>query len=141
MVEKSAPNVAVNRFCDLAKKYQMDVVPGTLIERDPKDGHVYNTAYYIDRSGKILLSYRKVHLWHPERTYLKNGEAGFGTAKNRFGIEVGLCVCWDIAFPEVFKELALKKGAQLIIAPGNIMYIKIQQYLITFNFYSLLEFG
>lgn len=118
MVEKTAPGVAVKRFCDLAVKYKLDVVPGTLIETDPEDGKVYNTAYYIDRSGEILLSYRKVHLWHPERKYLTKGESGYGTCKNRFGIEVGLCVCWDIAFPEVFRELALKQNAQLIIAPA-----------------------
>lgn len=118
MVEKTAPGVAVKRFCDLAVKYNLDVVPGTLIEKDPEDGLVYNTAYYIDRSGEILLSYRKVHLWHPERKYLTKGESGYGTCTNRFGIEVGLCVCWDIAFPEVFREMALKQNAQLIIAPG-----------------------
>ncbi|KAG2209603.1 hypothetical protein INT46_007598 [Mucor plumbeus] len=118
MVEKTAPKVAVNRFSALAKKYEMDIVPGTLTERDPSDGHVYNTAYYIDKSGKVLLSYRKVHLWHPERQYMKKGEDGFSTVKNRFGIEIGLCICWDIAFSEVFRELAIKRKAQLIIAPA-----------------------
>lgn len=142
MVEKTAPGLAVQRFCDLAVKYNLDVVPGTLIERDPKDGRVYNTAYYIDRSGEILLSYRKVHLWHPERKYLTKGESGYGTCKNRFGIEVGLCVCWDIAFPEVFRELALKQNAQLIIAPGMcVTYnIKSNAHRITYVF-SILEFG
>jgi predicted amidohydrolase len=120
MVEKTEPGVAVNRFCELAKKYKMDIVPGTLIERDPTDGHVYNTSHYIDQSGEILMSYRKVHLWHPERYYMKKGESGYSTVRNRFGIEIGLCVCWDIAFPEAFREMALKRRAQLIIAPGNV---------------------
>ncbi|KAI8090988.1 Nitrilase/cyanide hydratase and apolipo protein N-acyltransferase [Gilbertella persicaria] len=117
-VEKTAPGVAVQRFCQLAKKYKMDIVPGTLIERDPQDGHVYNTAYYIDQSGHILLAYRKMHLWHPERSYLKEGKEGYATVTNRFGIRVGLCICWDIVFPDVFKEMALKQKAQLIIAPA-----------------------
>ncbi|KAI9475944.1 MAG: Nitrilase/cyanide hydratase and apolipo protein N-acyltransferase [Benjaminiella poitrasii] len=118
MIETTAPGVAVNRFQKLAKKYTIDIVPGTLVERDPKDGLVYNTTYYIDQSGAVLLSYRKVHLWYPERKYLTKGQDGFPTVKNRFGISIGLCICWDIAFPEVFREMALKQKAQLIIAPA-----------------------
>jgi predicted amidohydrolase len=124
MIEKTKPGVAVDRFRQLARKYKIDIVPGTLMERDPTDGHTYNTAYYIDQSGEVLLSYRKVHLWHAERTYLKKGENRYPTAKNRFGIEVGLVVCWDIAFSAAFREMALNRKAQLIIAPGrwNIHY-------------------
>lgn len=131
MVEKTAPGVALGRFQDLAKKYKIDLVPGTLIERDPTDNNVYNTAHYIDKSGEVLLSYRKVHLWHPERLYLTKGENGFETVKNRFGLVVGLCICWDIAFPETFRELALKKNAQLVIAPGNLLYCFFGGYLLT----------
>lgn len=46
------------------------------------------------------------------------GTKGYQTVKNRFGLTVGLCICWDIAFPEVFRELALKQGANLVIAPA-----------------------
>ncbi|KAI8393469.1 carbon-nitrogen hydrolase [Radiomyces spectabilis] len=111
-------NGARNRFCDLARKYELDIVPGTVIERDPHDGHLYNCAYYIDKSGEVLLEYRKVHLWHPEREYMKGGKHGFATVKNRFGITLGMCVCWDIAFPEGFRHMVLKHHAQLVIAPA-----------------------
>jgi predicted amidohydrolase len=50
------------------------------------------------------------------REYL--GSRGYQTAKTRFGIIIGLCICWDIAFPEVFRELSLKQHAQLVIAPA-----------------------
>lgn len=64
---------ACQRFCDLAKTHGLDIVVGTIIERDPDDNHLYNCAYYIDKDGKVLLEYRKVHLWHPERDYLHKG--------------------------------------------------------------------
>lgn len=117
MIE-TVPGESIGRLQKLARQYRLDVVPGTLMERDSKDGNVYNTAYYIDQSGDILLSYRKVHLWHSERTYITKGEGEFKVVKNRFGINVGLCICWDMAFPEVFRELSLKHNAQLIIIPG-----------------------
>ncbi|KAI9310987.1 carbon-nitrogen hydrolase [Dichotomocladium elegans] len=106
------------RFCGLAKQYDVDMVVGTLIEKDPEDGHLYNCAYYLDHTGKVLLEYRKVHLWHPERTYLRPSQRGFHTVKNRFGLTVGMCICWDIAFPEAFRHMAIKHGAQLVIAPA-----------------------
>lgn len=49
-----------------------------------------------------------------------SGKHGFGTTKNRFGITVGMCVCWDIAFPEGFRHMVFKDGAQLVIAPGKL---------------------
>ncbi|KAL0083842.1 Nitrilase/cyanide hydratase and apolipo protein N-acyltransferase [Phycomyces blakesleeanus] len=102
----------------LARKYNMDLVPGTIIEMDREDGNLYNCSYYIDKSGKILLEYRKFHLWHPERSYLSHGQKGFNTAVNRFGLIIGMCVCWDIAFPEVFRYLTQEKKAQLVITPA-----------------------
>ncbi|KAI9023577.1 carbon-nitrogen hydrolase [Phycomyces nitens] len=116
--KRSSIQGAAERFSALARKYDMDLVPGTVIERDPTDGNLYNCSYYIDKSGKILLEYRKYHLWHPERTYLSNGQHGFNTAVNRFGLTFGLCVCWDIAFPEVFRHMTQEKNAQLVITPA-----------------------
>ncbi|CAO3586336.1 unnamed protein product [Absidia cylindrospora] len=63
------------------------------------------------------MTYRKVHLWHPERAKFTPG-SGFGTVTNRFGIKLGLCVCWDIAFNDCFTEMALNQGADLIVAPA-----------------------
>ncbi|KAG0172444.1 hypothetical protein DFQ28_005071 [Apophysomyces sp. BC1034] len=102
----------------LARKYQIDLVPGSIYERDPEDGHIYNTTYYVDKDGSILLQYRKVHLWIPERERVSQGNLGFGTATNRFGIVVGLCLCWDLNFPEGFRQMALESRAQLIIVPA-----------------------
>lgn len=65
---------ASNRFCEIAAQYGLDIIVGTIIERDPDDNRLYNCAYYIDKDGKILLEYRKVHLWHPERDYLHRGK-------------------------------------------------------------------
>ncbi|KAI8143420.1 carbon-nitrogen hydrolase [Fennellomyces sp. T-0311] len=114
---KSAVVGGSERFSKLAQRYGMDIVTGTLIERDPDDGKYYNVAYYIDKSGEILLDYRKVHLWAPERKYLTPGNE-YKVVKNRFGVVIGLCACWDIIFNEIFRHMCLEQGAQLIIAPA-----------------------
>lgn len=108
------------RFGELARRYNLDIVPGTLVEQDQTDKKYYNVEYYIDKSGEALLAYRKVHLWAPERRYLTEGRDGFPVAKNRFGITVGLCACWDIVFNEVFREMVMDHKAQLVICPGTV---------------------
>jgi predicted amidohydrolase len=63
----------VQVFCDLARKYSIDIVPGTIVEGDKTEDAVINSAYYIDNKGNILMDYQKVHLWHPERKWLTRG--------------------------------------------------------------------
>ncbi|KAI8089631.1 Nitrilase/cyanide hydratase and apolipo protein N-acyltransferase [Halteromyces radiatus] len=104
------------RIVALAQEYDIDIVTGTYPEKG-KDGKLYNCCSYVDKEGIVLLTYRKVHLWHPEREKFTPGNS-FGTVVNRFGIKVGLCVCWDIAFNDCFTEMALNQDAELIVAPS-----------------------
>lgn len=109
----------VRHFQQLARHYDLDIVPGSIIEMDAADGRLYNTAYYIDRTGTIKGRYRKINLWHPERSYITAGSEVevFETAYGR----VGLVICWDLIYPEVFRAL-LKQGAELVFCPSYWCY-------------------
>lgn len=100
-------------FQRLAKKYKMDIVTGSIMEKE-KTG-VYNVTYYIDSKGKVLSRYKKINLWHPERPYIKPGKkvSVFNTKYGR----IGLIICWDLAFPEIFRKI-VKRGADIIICPS-----------------------
>jgi len=100
-------------FQNLAKKYKIDIVPGSIIEKD-KLGF-YNTTYYIDSNGKIKSRYRKINLWHPEKHYLNPGNE-VSVFNTKFG-KIGLIICWDLIFPEVFRKMA-KKGVNIVICPS-----------------------
>ncbi len=97
----------------LARKYKIDIVPGSFVEG--QRGGWYNTTYFIDRTGKIKGVYRKVNLWLPERKEINPGNeiAVFNT---RYG-KVGLTICWDLIFPEIFRRM-LQRGAQIIFCPS-----------------------
>ncbi|KAJ5181302.1 Carbon-nitrogen hydrolase [Penicillium cf. griseofulvum] len=102
----------------LAKELQICIVPGTMIEKltEPDQSTLfYNTAYFISNDGTILGSYRKQNLWHPERPYLTSGPECHVAIDTPIG-RVGMLVCWDLAFPEPFRELILD-GAQIVIVP------------------------
>ncbi len=100
-------------FQTLAKKYKIDIVAGSIIEKDNIGYH--NVCYYIDSKGTVKGKYQKINLWLTERKILVPGTKTcvFNT---RFG-KVGLTICWDLILPNLFKTLA-KKGAEIIFCPS-----------------------
>lgn len=98
------------RFRELAAGYGVDLVPGSWQEKEER--RFYNTTYYIDRSGEVLARYRKVHLWISEKSYATPGE-GAVVADGRLG-RVGLAICWDLAFPGLFREM-FRQGADVAV--------------------------
>jgi predicted amidohydrolase len=68
---------------------------------------LHNTTYYIDSSGKIKSRYRKVNLWRSERKYFVPGHK-VSVFNTKFG-KIGLIICWDLIFPEVFRKM-VKRG-------------------------------
>lgn len=103
----------VKHFQRLAAQYNIDIVPGSIIEGE--ESGLYNTTYYIDNTGDILAKYRKVHLWLPERSYITPGE-GVSVVETRFG-KVGLIICWDLMFPETFRAM-VEEDVEIVICPS-----------------------
>ncbi|MGC8490242.1 MAG: carbon-nitrogen hydrolase family protein [Syntrophobacteraceae bacterium] len=104
---------SITEFCaDLARKHQIYLVPGSLYEKVGDD--YYNTAPVFSPTGEMLAQYRKMYPWRPYEKTLAGKETvvfeipGFGV--------VGICICYDIWFPEVIRDLVCK-GAELILAP------------------------
>jgi predicted amidohydrolase len=101
-------------FQQLAREYTIDIVAGSIIEGD-QDDQLYNTTYYIDKSGTIKGRYRKVNLWLSERSYLTPGNEVV-VCDTAYG-KVGLIICWDLIFPEIFREM-MRRGVELVLCPS-----------------------
>ena len=100
-------------FQKFAKKYKIDIVTGSIIEKE-KSG-LFNTTYYIDCRGRVKGVYRKTNLWIDEKKYLAPGNkiAVFNT---KYG-KAGLIICWDLAFPELFRRM-VAKGVRIVFCPS-----------------------
>ncbi|MFH0949290.1 MAG: carbon-nitrogen hydrolase family protein [Candidatus Aenigmatarchaeota archaeon] len=100
-------------FQNFAKKYKIDIVAGSIIEKN-RIGN-FNVCYYVDSIGKIKGKYKKINLWLTERKQIVPGNevCVFNT---KFG-KVGLAICWDLIFPEIFRKM-VKKGANIIFCPS-----------------------
>ncbi|PON27436.1 hypothetical protein TGAM01_v203817 [Trichoderma gamsii] len=120
----------LDQYCVLARELSVCLVPGTFVERHPAaaqssgnrtlndldgDYQLFNTSYFISHEGEILGSYRKKNLWHTERSHQSRGWEKHSAISTPLG-KVGLLICWDLAFPEAFRQL-VKDGADIIIVP------------------------
>ena len=93
------------------------------------DGHHFNTSILIDRDGKIVGKYRKVHLpghsefdperafQHLEKRYFEPGDLGFPVWRTMGGI-LGMCICNDRRWPETYRVMGLQ-GVELIVLGYN----------------------
>ncbi|MBY9005201.1 MAG: carbon-nitrogen family hydrolase [Candidatus Lokiarchaeota archaeon] len=95
------------------------IVIGSIIES--KNNKYFNTAFILGKNGQLLGKYRKVHLFSPmfEKDFLTQGNS-IGTFKilELKNIKIGLGICYDLRFPEIFRKMALN-GAKLIILPSE----------------------
>lgn len=84
-----------------------------------KDGnHLYNTAVLIGPRG-FMGKYRKIHLFLNEKDYFRQGNTGLPLFQAG-SCRIGMLVCFDWIFPEVWRILALK-GADCICHPSNLV--------------------
>ena len=107
------PGPISDHLCELAKKYEIWLVPGSMYEIE--GDKLFNTAIVISPEGKLIKKYRKMFPWLPYE--------GGTTAGNDFCVfdipgvgRFGLCICFDMWFPEVARTLAWM-GAEVILQP------------------------
>lgn len=89
----------------------------------------FNTSIIVDKSGRIVGKYRKIHLpgysepqphlesQHLEKRYFEPGDLGFPVWRAFNGI-VGMCICNDRRWPETYRVMALQ-GAELVLVGYN----------------------
>jgi len=99
------------RFAELAREKACYIVGGLYTARD---GKIYNEAIVWDRGGEVVARYDKVHLAGDEQTSLTAGQS-YRIVDADFGC-FGVCVCWDMQFPEVCRHYALR-GVRLVVCP------------------------
>jgi predicted amidohydrolase len=110
---------------ELARDLGIDLVAGSVAER--REGHerVSNTSVHVGADGEIRAVYRKIHMFdiEVEGTVYRESEhsepaAEIVLSETAGGIGLGLTVCYDLRFPELYRILALR-GARIITVPAN----------------------
>ena len=115
------PSVAAARRW--AAELDLAIVAGSVIERAPGDARAYNTSLLIQPDGEVTAAYRKLHLFDVEAggvTYRESAGARAGAEvvlDRTLGHAVGMSICYDLRFPELYRRLALE-GAEIVAVPA-----------------------
>ena len=125
---ENIPGYSTSLISQLAKKYKIWILIGSLLEtvgagRD-LPSKPFNTSVLINPNGKIIAKYRKIHLFDIR---LK-GKQILESSRNQAGknpklakienIKVGLSICYDLRFPELYRYYSTN-GAKIICIPSS----------------------
>ena len=114
-------------FAKAARELAMWVHAGSFHETGPDAARTYNTSLVFDRSGALAGAYRKIHLYdveipgrvsyHESRAVAPGSDVVTATVE---GLVLGLSVCYDLRFPELYRRLAVA-GATALVVPAAFM--------------------
>ena len=120
---------AVPRLQKMAKDLSIAIICG-VSERN--DGSIYNSQVFIDANGQVVGSYRKTHLF----TGTPIGEDECFSPGNEFksfpfgGLRLGLSICYDLRFPEVYRALAIEEEANVFILSAAWPFPRLEHFRI-----------
>jgi predicted amidohydrolase len=115
---------AVTWARDAARELGIDLVAGSVAERVDGEAKLRNTSLHIGPDGEVKAAYRKVHMFDVEvdgTVYRESDHEAPGEdvvlSATAGGVELGLTVCYDVRFPELYRILAVR-GARIVTIPA-----------------------
>lgn len=133
----------VSSISEEAKKNSIQVI-GTLYEKSPKPNRVYDTSFLIEKNGKVISTYRKIHLYDAlgfkESAKLYPGSSIAKPVKTSVG-KMGMMICYDLRFPEMSRILA-SSGSEILVVPSAWVKGKMkEEHWLTINKTRAIENG
>lgn len=133
----------VQSISKAAKQNSIQII-GTFYEKSKRKDRVYDTSFLIDKHGKIISVYRKIHLYDAlgfkESDKLISGSKIVPPVKSSIG-KLGMLICYDLRFPEMSRALA-SSGSQILVVPSAWVKGKMkEEHWITINKTRAIENG
>lgn len=124
----------LTRVREAASERGVGLLAGSIVEdlaasgEGPAETGLANTSVLFDRDGERLVTYRKHHLFgygSAEQELLTPGESL--SVAEFAGFTVGVSTCYDLRFPELYRELA-ERGATLVLVPSAWPYPRVEHW-------------
>jgi predicted amidohydrolase len=124
---ETIPGPTADRMAALAAELGIHLVAGSMLERQAGQERVVNTCLLLGPDGRTLAAYRKIHLFDidlPGHVTIRESDTRapgtepvvVDTALGR----IGLAVCYDLRFPELFRRLAAGPlAAEIVVMPSG----------------------
>jgi predicted amidohydrolase len=111
-------------LADMARTGKITIVAGGLPERSDDSARPYNTCAVFAPTGDLVARYRKIHLFDVELTDGSTLRESSATTAGSDpvvveieGFKVGLSICYDLRFPELYRAL-VNLGAEVLVVPA-----------------------
>jgi predicted amidohydrolase len=108
----------------IAQELCVELVAGSIVERVQGREKLANTCVHVDADGELKAVYRKLHMFDVEvagRSYRESDLEDPGEeivlSQTADGVELGLSICYDLRFPELYRILAVR-GARVFALPA-----------------------
>jgi predicted amidohydrolase len=108
----------------IARELSVDLVAGSILERVPGQAKLANTSVHVDPRGQVRAAYRKLHMFDVEvaghvyrESALEQPGEEIVLSHTADGVELGLSICYDVRFPELYRILAVR-GARVVALPA-----------------------
>ncbi|MCF8052986.1 MAG: hypothetical protein K9L59_17245 [Desulfobacterales bacterium] len=115
LAESPTASATLDALSELCARGDFFLVTGFA---EKAEGRIFNSSALVGPTG-VLHVYRKLHLFNKEKEYFDPGDTSLQVQEIR-GVKIGMMVCFDWAFPEVSRVLALQ-GADVICHPSNLV--------------------
>lgn len=125
LAEDPQNSSTVDALISLCKEQNFHIVTGFAEKTRDK---IYNSALLIGPAG-VMHIYRKLHLFNTEKIMFDAGDIPLQLNIVN-GVKIGMLVCFDWAFPETIRSLALQ-GAEVIAHPSNLVLSFCQEAMLT----------
>jgi len=125
------PGPLTQPFADLARELDCWILLGSVAERSTDPLRPFNTSVLLDPAGGIAATYRKRHLFDVsidggpsdrESARITPGDSSvvavLGGVAEEVDVKIGLSICFDLRFPELYRELTAA-GAVILSVPAN----------------------
>jgi len=108
----------------IARELGVDLIAGSIVERVEGREKLANTSVHVDPDGELRAVYRKLHMFDVDvggRSYRESDLEEPGDeivlSQTAEGLELGLSICYDLRFPELYRILAVR-GARAFPLPA-----------------------
>lgn len=102
-------------ICAAAKNFSVNIIGGSVIVNN--GGKIFNRSLVANRRGELVATYDKAHLFsfaHEDDVFSAGDKISVAELD---GVRCGLAICYDLRFPEFFRNIALT-GSEIIFVPA-----------------------
>ncbi len=123
-IDHAADGPILSAVAEAAARARVHIIAGGMPERAADAARPYNACVVVSPQGKVVGKYRKVHLFDVDvgdgNSYCESASTTAGDEPaivDVAGFSVGLSVCYDLRFPELYRRLAAE-GAEVLVVPA-----------------------